>query len=75
MDNHLILNQSITSFDIQDEIHERLTKAQAITSCLLANQGGEVEIPYRSIYGVVWTVDGLLEELEQLFARLDKEAK
>ena len=72
MNNTFIINQSITSLGIKDAIIERLTKAQAITSCLLANQGGESELPYRSIYGVVWAVDGLLGELDELLAKSDK---
>jgi len=72
MDKTFILNASIDTLGIKDAINERLTKAQAITSCLLANQGGQVELPYRSLYGVVWMIDALLEELEQLFGKLDK---
>lgn len=58
--------------DIQDAIDERLTKAQAITACLLANNGGLSELPYSQIYAVVWMVDSLLEELEYLFEKLNK---
>lgn len=72
MNNTFILNPSIDTLGIKDAINERLTKAQAITSCLLANQCGQTELPYRSIYGVVWMIDALLEELEQLFGKLDK---
>ncbi len=71
MDNTFILNTSIDSLGIKDAIHERLTKAQAITSCLLANCGEEAELPYMCIYGVIWAVDSYLEELDCLFAKLD----
>ncbi len=72
MDNTFILNPSITAMDIKDAIDERLTKAQAITSCLLANNGGESELPHSQVYAVVWMIDTLLEELERLFVKLNK---
>lgn len=72
MDNTFILNPSVNTMDIKDAIDERLTKAQAITSCLLANNGGSSELPYSEIYAVVWAVDSLLEELQQLLEKLQR---
>jgi hypothetical protein len=71
MDNTFIFNPSIGSLGIKDSIYERLTKAQAITSCLLANNDGEAELPYTCIYGAIWAVDSYLEELDCLFTKLD----
>jgi hypothetical protein len=70
MDNTFILNPSLDTLDIKDAIDERLTKAQAITSCLLANSSGDSDLPYNEIYAVVWMIDALLEELDQLFINL-----
>ena len=72
MDNIFIVNPSVSSADIRDAIHNRLTKTQAITASLLTNHGGSAELPSRFIYGSVWAVDEYLGELEQLFEILNK---
>jgi len=72
MDNTFILNPSIDSLGIKDAIHERLTKARSIVSCLMAGNDRIAELHNRFIYGTFWTVDGLLNELEQLQERLEK---
>ena len=66
MDNTFILNPAINALDIQDAIHERLTKARSIVSCLLAGNAGIAELRNRFIYGAMWAIDGYLEEIEIL---------
>jgi len=71
MGNYFILNSCLTKLDLIDAINERLMKSKSMTSYLLScdfSGGGDA----KSIYGIVWALDGYLEELDCLFDRLDK---
>jgi len=71
MENTFILNPELTSLEIVDGIIERLMKAKALTSFLLANDiAGDTS--FKSIHGFIWVLDGYLEELDCLFGQLDK---
>lgn len=61
--------------DFVDAINERITKARAITSCLLAGCNGEMELCNEAFYNVIWIVDDYLEELGYLFERMEIENK
>lgn len=68
MEKIFTLNSVISSTDLQDAIDERITKARAITACLLA--ADEVNLTYEIVRETVWTIGDLLGELELLCERL-----
>jgi hypothetical protein len=63
MDHIFLLNPSVTSSDIQEAIHKRLTQLRSITNSLLL---GNEEITNSASYGAVWAIDSLLDELRVL---------
>jgi len=71
MGNYFILNSCLTKLDLIDAINERIMKSKSMTSYLLScDFSGDDNA--KSIYGIVWALDGYLEELDCLFGRLDK---
>lgn len=66
MDNIFILNPSADDLDIKDAIDERLSKAQAIISCFMANNTSDMELPRNKIFDTIWAVDDYLNEIEYL---------
>jgi hypothetical protein len=69
MGNAFILKSALSRLEIIDEIDERLVKAQSLTATLLGYSHPE-EVEFRTIYGTIWILDDLLEELNGLLSRL-----
>jgi hypothetical protein len=67
MDNVFILNPLATTFDIQAAIHQRLTQLKSIINCLLISN---LELGDSSSYGIIWSMDNLLSELDILYGRV-----
>lgn len=72
MENIFILNPAANWLDIIDAISERISKAKAVTSCLLANSSSEAQLPPESIYKIVWAINEYLAEADYLHAKLSK---
>ena len=74
MNKTFVLNPSLSSHDINDAIQERISKSQAITTCLLA--ADNLFDPNRNcLYGVIWTLDSYLNELEILVEKIASQEK
>lgn len=73
MDNVFILNPSADSLDIKDTISDKLTKAQAITSCFISNYCNEATLNQETIINLIWTINDLLEELAYLIKHSDND--
>ncbi|MGD9153146.1 MAG: hypothetical protein PVG30_05785 [Gammaproteobacteria bacterium] len=72
MDSIFTLKPFTTILELKDAIDERLIKAKAITGCLLAQDYDLHESNHAIFNGAIWTVDGLIEEIELLGDRLSK---
>lgn len=67
MQNAFILNPNLNKFNSQDAIFQRITQVRSIVNCLLiANE----EVDYFTRYGVLWSIDCLLEDLNTLEASI-----
>lgn len=66
MDRTFILNKAIRAPIVHNAIYERISKAKAITSLLLASDS----LVQATIYDLVWAIDSYLEELSSLQERL-----
>ncbi len=71
MDNIFNLHSDMSDLNIKDAIHERLTKAQAITASLLASNECIAGLPNKFIFGAIWAVDDYLCEIRMLCEHLN----
>ena len=72
MDNIFTLRPHITPSDLKDAIDERLIKAKAITSYLMADYFNTQKHVETLLYGAVLAIDGFIDEIEYLGDRLEK---
>jgi len=70
METIFVLNPSVSVLNIKDAIHERLSKAASVTSCLLACKGGQASLSDQLMYGAIWAIDGYLQDIDGLYERL-----
>ena len=71
MNNLYVFKPILNESDVRDAIVEKITKAQAMTSCLLATMGSSGS-DFKVLYGVVLALDDYLEEIDCLFTKLDE---
>lgn len=75
MEQQSIHTPSPDIFTIKDQIHEKITKAKSVLTCIMFATEfvhNEVEIDNHTIYHALWSVDDYLEELDILFQRLER---
>jgi hypothetical protein len=70
MDNTFIINPSADLLDIKDELNEKLTAAQAITTCLLLNSCNESRLCDELHNNVLAAIESLLNDIIALFKPL-----
>lgn len=64
-----IINPAAIRANLQDAIDERITKIKSITASLLL--ADETCLDYQTMYGTIWAIDGLLDEVDALYQRLE----
>lgn len=57
--------------EFRDEINERVTKIKSIVTCLLATNDADLEIPRDEIYSVIWTIEDMINGLQDYVKSLD----
>ena len=69
--NLFILNPNATSIEAKDGISERISKIQAVTNYILADAAtGEPTLSNEAVIGAIWTLEGLINEMDELQALL-----
>lgn len=64
------INLALNVSELTEAIHQKTTQARAITSCLLATSDGPARLCNELLYGCLWAIDSLLDELNCLHERL-----
>jgi hypothetical protein len=63
MKSAFIVNPAISTEQIQESIYQKMTQARGISGCLLVTNR---EIDPAARYGIIWALDSLLEEIDNL---------
>jgi hypothetical protein len=75
MQHAFILNPHASPLDLKDAIHEVCTKSKAILTCMLFAMNfarEEMELDQGTIYHLVSTMHGYVDEMAQLFLALEE---